>query len=71
MDSLEGFSPEDTSGFIAIQGEFLVCLIAERTLTEPFQPSASRSTVFRSRRMASPFPSKALVVGSWATGINA
>jgi hypothetical protein len=27
MDSLEGFSPEDTTGFIAIQGEILLGLL--------------------------------------------
>jgi hypothetical protein len=36
MDSLEGFSPEDTTGFIAIQGEFVWCSVAERTLTDSF-----------------------------------
>lgn len=36
MDSLEGFSPEDTTGFIAIQGEFPRYLQIERTPTDSF-----------------------------------
>jgi len=34
MDSLEGFSPEDTSGFIAIQGKIFTKLFPrKRVLT--------------------------------------
>lgn len=43
MDSLEGFSPEDTTGFIAIQGEFLRYLNEHQLTLSSHPPQEVRS----------------------------
>ena len=66
MDSLEGFSPQDTSGFIAIQGmtKALSSAMAKKKTNRGGQLSASKNSVCRSRRMVSHSPSDCAISGA-------